>query len=127
MRRKVLCSMALVVFLSVPGLADVAQNQGFAIGLNSAINLLGGSITADDAKFLAVDLQQVATEGPSLSGIAGNAAFGQNTLLCTTSTSLFASGGSTLLSGHQIPSTMIAPLNVGQISLPGNMPLLFGN
>lgn len=126
MLKKLLCSVALVVSLSASGLADVAQNQGFAIGMNSAINLLGSSITADDIKFLAIDLQQVTMEGPGLSAITSNAAIGQTTGLFTSGTSLFASGGS-IISGLQIPNSAVLPLNGGQPSLFTHLPLLLGN
>jgi len=123
---KLLRSVALVVFVSAPGLADIDQNQGFAVGMNSAINLLGGWGTAGDSKFLAVQLVQ-ATQGSGLSALQDNIAFGQTTLPVMCSASLIATSFGSLGGGLQVLSFVSAPLNDGQPSLLNSLPLLQRN
>jgi len=123
MLREFLCSMALVVSMSAPGLADINQNQGFAVGMNSAINLLGGWGTAGDSKFLAVQLGQT-TQGPSLLAIQDNIAFSQVVQPLTSGASLIAVSFGSIAGGLQVPGSVIPPLNGGQLSLLNNLPLL---
>jgi hypothetical protein len=122
MLRKFLHSVALVVFVSAPSFADIIQNQGFAVGMNSAINLLGPLATASDSKFLAVNLEQVATQGSGLLAVQ-NSAFGQATQPATNSVSLIATSFGAITGGVQFPTSVIAPLRGGQLSLLDSLPL----
>ncbi|MBN1505634.1 MAG: hypothetical protein JW955_02240 [Sedimentisphaerales bacterium] len=122
MLRRLLHSVALVVFVCAPGFADIIQSQNFAFGLDSAINLVGAPAAATDSKFLAVDLQQAMTQGSGLLAVQ-NAGFGQATLPATNGISLIAASLGSVAGGVQFPTAVISPFSGGQLSLPGSLPL----
>jgi hypothetical protein len=131
MLRECLCSVALVVFVSAPGLADINQSQGFAIGMNSVVDLLGGWGTAGDSKFLTVCLDQTATQESGLSALQGNSAFGQQAQPLTSSYDLNAQGFAVDLmqhaatnSGASLIAASYESVAGGQLSLLNSLPLI---
>ena len=116
MLRKFLHSVALVVFVSAPSFADIIQNQGFTLGLGSAINLLGPVAAASDSKFLTVNLEQAVAQGSGLLAVQSSP-FGQATQPATNSVSLIATSFGSVTGGVQFPTSVIAPLRGGQLSL----------
>jgi hypothetical protein len=122
MLRKLLRSVALVVLMSSPAFAEIIQNQGFTLGLSSAIDLLGPSAAATDSKFLVVDLEQAMTQGSGLLAVQ-NSGFGQAIQPATNNISLMGVSFGSIAGGFQFPTAVIAPFNGGQLSLLNSLPL----
>jgi len=137
MLREFLRSVAVVVFISAPGFADINQSQGFAIGLSSDVSLFGGWGTAGDTKFLAVDLSQTATQGadlsagqqvqPSMSGFSTqgfSASLAQQSATSIGGVSPTTASYESIAGGLQIPDSVSASLSGGQLSLFNSLSLL---
>jgi hypothetical protein len=84
MLRKLLLSVALVVCVSAPGLADINQSQGFGIGLSSVVDLHGGLGTASDIQAFTLNLAQMVTQPSGVSALQGSITSGEPLQLGTT-------------------------------------------